>query len=437
MRDTIGIRRETIDATEKRAPLIPEQVKKLTGEYNIRVLVEPSQLRIFSDEDYREAGAEITDDLSACNIIFGVSQFPQENVLPGHVYCFFSHTVKAQRYNMPMLRHMIDSGSTLLDYELVTNDAGTRLMSFSNFGGYAGMIDAMWALGRRLDAENIPNPFSIVERARDYRNLAEAMDAVTKVGQQIRAEGLPDEITPFVCAFTGKGEVSKGAQKIFNLLPAVEIRPEDLVGLAASGSYSRNAVYRLEWRKQDLYEPLDHEGAFNLEEFERLPSRYQGCLHLLLDRMVMIVNGVQWSPRFPRLLTKENMREIYVNEPHPFLRVIADIACDIEGSIEFTVKSTTSENPTYVYEPLTDRIIDGFAGNGPVVLAVDKLAADLPLEASKSFGKALLPFIRALAGADFSRPLDDLEIPSPFKNAVIAHQGALTKNFRYLNEYVL
>ena len=103
--------------------------------------------------------------------------------------------------------------------------------------------------------------------------------------------------------------------------------------------------------------------------------------------MVMIVNGVQWSPRFPRLLTKENMREIYVNEPNPFLRVIADIACDIEGSIEFTVKSTTSENPVYVYEPLTDRIIDGFAGKGPIVLAVDKLAADLPLEASKSFAE--------------------------------------------------
>jgi alpha-aminoadipic semialdehyde synthase len=151
----------------------------------------------------------------------------------------------------------------------------------------------------------------------------------------------------------------------------------------------------------------------------------------------MIVNGVQWSPRFPRLLTKENMREIYAGNPKPPLRVIADIACDIEGSIEFTVKSTTSENPVYIYEPLTDRVIDGFAGSGPIVLAVDKLAADLPREASKSFGKALLPFIRALAAADFSRPLEDLDIPNPFKNAVIAHQGALTENFRYLNEYLL
>jgi alpha-aminoadipic semialdehyde synthase len=168
-----------------------------------------------------------------------------------------------------------------------------------------------------------------------------------------------------------------------------------------------------------------------------MPARYESCFHRFADSMTMMVNGIQWSSRFPRLLTKEHMREIYECSPEPQLRVITDISCDIEGSIEFTVKSITYNDPVYTYEPLTEKVIDGYEGNGPVILAVDKFAAGLPLESTKSFGKALLPFIQALAGADFSRPLDELEIPDPFKKAVIVHQGNLTENFRYLNEFVL
>lgn len=437
MRDTIGIRRESIDPTETRAPLTPEQVKKLIDEYGLRVLIEPSSLRAFPDEDYEDAGAELTNDLSPCNIIFGISQFSPDRILPGHVYCFFSHTVKAQRYNMPMLRHIIESGSTLLDYELVVNGSGTRLVSFGDFGGYAGMIDSLWILGRRLDEEGTANPFSGIKPSREYRNLAEAETAVSRAGERIRAEGLPREICPFVCGFMGAGQVSKGAQKIFGRLPAVEIRPEDLVGLEASGAYSGNVVYWLEFRKSDLYEPIDPYASFNAGELEKMPARYVSSLSRFADSMVMVVNGVQWSSRFPRLLTKEHMREIYRRNPRPRLRVIADIACDIEGSIEFTVKATTADAPAYVYEPLTDNVIDGVAGRGPVIVAVAKFAAGLPLESSRSFGMALLPFIQALAGADFSRPFADLAIPEPFKKAVIVHQGSLTENFRYLNEYLL
>jgi alpha-aminoadipic semialdehyde synthase len=117
--------------------------------------------------------------------------------------------------------------------------------------------------------------------------------------------------------------------------------------------------------------------------------------------------------------------------------VVADITCDIEGSIEFTVRSTTSENPAYVFDPVTSRVDPGFAGDGPVVLAVDKLPAELPREASDAFGNALMPFIPELARTDFTQPFEWLELPEPFRKAVIAHQGRLTENFRYLNEYLL
>ena len=437
MKNVIGIRRESVDASERRAPLTPDQIARLVNEYGVKVIVQPSKLRIFSDEDYKAAGAVVSSDVSSCNLLFGVTGIPLEHISPRQVYCFFSHTVKAQRYNMPMLRRIIEARCTLIDYELVRNDAGERLIFFGDFAGYAGMIDALWALGKRLESENIPNPFTILKQAVAYGSLEEAREAVGRLGQQIRAEGLPDEITPFVCAFTGRGHASKGAQEVFNLLPAVELRPDDLPTLASTGSYAKKAVYRVEFRQPDLYEPFDPDAVFNADIFEKRPGSYRGKFHRYAPYLTLLVNAIYWSPRYPRLLTREHMRELYACKQRPPLKVIADIACDIEGSIEFTFRPTTTENPVYVFEPVASRIVVGFAGDGPVVLAVDKLAAELPRESSRSFGDALYGFIPALARADFTKSFDELDLPRQFKRAVIVHDGKLTEHFRYLNEYLL
>jgi alpha-aminoadipic semialdehyde synthase len=437
MKNVIGLRRESVDATERRAPITPEQAARLVREHDIKVIVQPSKLRVFPDEEYEAAGAIVSSDLSDCNVLFGVKQIPLEHISPGQVFCFFSHTIKAQRYNMPMLRRIIEARCTLLDYELVVNEAGKRLIFFGDYAGYAGMIDALWVLGQRLESENIANPLTLVKQAVAYGSLAEAKDVITRVGQQIRAEGLPDAITPFVCAFTGRGHVSRGAQEIFNLLPAVEIRPDDLPTLASTGSYSRNAVYRVEFRKQDLYEPFDPDETFDPATFDAKPGSYRAKFHRCAPYLSLLVNGIYWSPRYPRLLTRDHLRELYASEKSPRLKVIADIACDIEGSIEFTVRSTTAEDPVYVFEPITGRVVTGFAGEGPVILAVDKLPAELPREASQSFGEALLGYIPTLARADFAVPFEELVIHEQLKKAVIAHDGKLTENFRYLNEYLL
>jgi saccharopine dehydrogenase (NAD+, L-lysine-forming) len=437
MKNVIGIRRESVDATDRRAPLTPQQAQRLVRGQDIKVIVQPSRLRVFPDEDYEAAGAVISSDLSGCNVSFGLEGIPIEHISPGQVYCFFSRTVKAQRYNMPMLKHIIESRCTLLDYELVTNDSGKRLIFLGDFAGYAGMIDAFWALGRRLEIENIVNPFTSIKQAVHYDGLEAAKEAVRRLGHQIRAEGLPEEIAPVVCAFTGRGNASKGAQQIFNLLPAVELRPDDLPTLASSRSYSRNAVYRVEFRKQHLYEPFDSDAAFDPETFDARPGSYREKFHRYAPFVTVLVNAIQWSPRYPRLLTREHMGELYASGEGRRLKVIADIACDIEGSIEFTVRHTNADNPVYVFEPLSSRDVTGFEGQGPVMLTVDKLPAELPREASESFGGALFGFIPALARADFSVPFEALSLPQPLRKAVIAHGGFLTEHFRYLNEYLL
>jgi alpha-aminoadipic semialdehyde synthase len=434
---SIGLRRESVDATEKRAPLTPQQVSRLTGEFNLRVVVQPSSLRVFSDDEYARSGAEISEDLTGCGIIFGVSEIPIEHILPGHAYCFFSRTIKAQRYNMPMLRHILESGCTLLDYELVTNDSGSRLIFSGDFAGMAGMIDCLWALGRRLDEEGVGNPFRDVLHTPRYPSLEEARRSVIRLGQRIRDDGLDEGIAPFVCAFTGKGRASRGAQRIFDLLPAVTIRPDDLPTLASSGAYSGNAVYKVEFGKADLYAPADSDARFDEDAFDARPAGFRAKFHRYLVHMTMIVNGIEWTPRYEKLVRREHLRDLYRGDPGPKLKVIGDVTREAGGSFESTVRVTSQRDPAYVYDPHEGKDMPGFTGNGPVVLAVENLSAELPREASRSIGQALLPHVPALSRTGFDRPFDDLNLPECFRRAVIAHGGRLTRNFRYLNEYLL
>ncbi len=437
MKNVIGISRESADATEKRAPLTPAQAAQLRRDHDIRIVIQPSGSRIFADEEYAAAGATVSDDLTDCNVLFGINHVTLDRITPGAVYCFFSHTVKAQRYNLPVLRDLVDTGCTLLDYELVTDSTGGRVVYFGDYAGYAGLVDGLWALGKRLDHEKIDNPFSALKQASGYQSLEEAREALAAVGHRIREEGLPEAIAPLTCAFTGTGHVKEAARELFDLLPSVSLRPDDLPTLASSGSYSSNAVYGVDFKKRDLFEPLAPDTPFNAGEFDARPSMYRSRLHGYLPYLTLVVNGIYWSPRYPRLVTRDHVTGLFAGVDRRRLKVIADISCDIGGSIEVTVRHTTSEKPVYVFDPATGDTPDGFSGEGLVVLAVPTLAAELPRESSESFGGALLPYIPALARTDFTVPIEQLDVPDPFRKAIIVHAGRLTDNFRYLNEYLL
>ncbi len=439
MKNCIGIRQENKDRTERRAPLTPAHVRQLVEQHGLRVLVEPAPNRVFREEEYRQAGAEICDNLEEANIIFGVKEIPKTDLQPQSVYCFFSHTIKAQPYNMPMLKRIMELQDTLLDYELVTNEKGVRQIFFGNFAGYAGMIDSLWAMGQRTAWEGLDTPFREIEPAHHYASLEEAKNAVKAVGEKIGSEGLPAQLTPFICGFSGYGQVSKGAQEIFDLLPVTTIEPEELAEFWQTGQFSNTTLYKVEFKEIHMFRlnpDIDGKTEFDLQEYFQHPERYQANFPQYLPYLSMLINGIYWTPECPRLISKADLQELYRREPHPRLRVIGDIYCDIDGSIQMTVKATNSENPVYVYDPQTGAVRHGVAGNGPVIMAVDKLPTELPREASQFFGDALLPFAPALAKADFSADWETIELPEEFRRAVIIYRGELTEKFKFLEEHV-
>jgi len=446
MTGTIGIRRETKDDTQRRAPLSPDNVRRLVRDHGLTVVVEPWDNRIFGDEEYAAAGAVISGDLSGCNVVLGVKEIYGPHLREGAVYCYFSHTVKGQEYNMPMLRDVLARKITLMDYELVRDGRGKRLVFFGPFAGYAGMVDTLWALGRRLDWEGIRTPFSAVRYATGYAGLAEAREALRTVGREIAAKGLPRELVPFVTGFTGYGHVSKAAQELYDLLPSEQIAPRDLGSFIEAGKFSERKVYKCEFHKPDLYSDAEGGGGFDLEKFNRHPELFRNRFAEALPHLTAVINGIYWEPGFPRLISIDDAKRLYGaggpgerggTRPVPRLRVIGDITCDIGGSVELTVRETNSDNPVFTYDPDTGNVTDGWTGTGPVVMAVDKLPTEFPREASESFGNALEPFVPFLARADFTKPVAGLEVPVEFRRALIAHAGELTPEFSYLHNALL
>ncbi len=185
MSPILGIRREDKNRWERRVPIIPKHVQELKKKYGIKTIVQPSNIRIFSDKEYMDVDAQVQNNLSPSSIIFAVKEIPFNLFEPGKTYVFFSHTIKGQKHNMPMLKKMMDLGCTLIDYEKIADKNGKRLVFFGKFAGLVGMIDALWIFGQRANWEKINTPFNKINQTIYYKNLEEIKKKLKEVGKEI------------------------------------------------------------------------------------------------------------------------------------------------------------------------------------------------------------------------------------------------------------
>jgi saccharopine dehydrogenase (NAD+, L-lysine-forming) len=436
MKTRIGIRREDKNPWERRVPLIPSHVRELLQNSSLELLMQPSTIRIFPDDDYVREGAKIEEDLSSCSLVFAVKEIPKEFFQSGKTYIFFSHTIKGQPYNMPMLKRMMELECNLIDYERIVNEKGQRLLFFGTQAGQAGMIDSLWALGQRIHFEKIDNPLFELRLAHQYGSLVEAKEHIKKVGWKIHDKGLDPSLVPLISGFAGYGHVSLGAQQIFDLLPFEEISPEELHNFIRSGNYASNKAYKVVFKEKHMVKPIDSSQSFELQDYYDHPEKYQSILDSYLPYLTVLMNCIYWAPQYPHFVSKQFLRGYWEREKSPHLRLIGDISCDVEGAVECTVRPTDPGNPVYVFDPIEEKAVDGIEGRGVVVMATDNLPAELPLESSIYFSNALAPFVPDMARADFSKSFEDCSLPHPIKKAVILYRGDFTPDYKYMKKFV-
>jgi alpha-aminoadipic semialdehyde synthase len=432
---TIGIRREDKSEWERRVPLIPSALADLQSSNDLRFLVQPSAIRIYTDDDYRTAGVAVEEDLGDADLVFAVKEIPSELLRAGKTYVYFSHVIKGQPHNMPMLRRLMELGGSLVDYEKIVDAQGRRLIFFGVHAGYAGMIETLWCLGKRLAAQGVNTPVRDVRHAYEYASLDAAREHLRELGERIRAGGLDARLRPLVFGLAGYGNVSQGAQEMLDALGATELPVAELARRAARGS-DAPPLLRVVFKEEDMVEPAAPDDTFVLQDYYDHPEKYRGTFASHLPWLDVLVNTIYWDERYPRLVTKDWARESYTAGQSARLQVIGDISCDIEGSIELTVRTTTPDAPGFVYDPATDTAREGVVGAGPVVMAVDNLPCELPREASDHFSRVLREMVPDLARADWTADFAELPLPPSLKRAVIVHKGRLTPPYTYLQQHL-
>jgi len=436
MAKKIGLRREDKNPWERRAPLIPTHVRELIHNESLEVLVQTSPNRIFPDSDYKREGAHVVETLESCPIIFAVKEIPLDFFEKENTYIFFSHTIKGQSSNMPMLQKILDLECTLIDYERIVDENGMRLVFFGEQAGQAGMIDTLWAYGQRLCYLGIESPFSSIKQAFQYPSLIAAKEEISKVGWAIKNDGLELSEVPLICGLTGYGRVSLGAQEIFDLLPFEEIAPEEIEKLIKGKSYSASTVYKVIFNEEHMVEPISSDFPFELQDYYDNPQKYRSNFEKYLPSLSILVNCIYWAPQYPRFVTKKFLKELWSREASPKVKVIGDITCDVDGSVECTVRSTSPDNPVFVYDPLEGDVIDGYEGRGVVVMAVDNLPAEISLESSIFFSHSLLPLVKGIVDADYSGELEGSRLPSSIKKATIVFRGKFTPDYKYMKDFL-
>ena len=396
----IGIIREGKNPPDRRAPFSPDQLKALSERYRdqISFLVESSAARCYSDAEYRNVGIEVTDDISRADYLFGIKEVPVSQLIPGKTYFFFSHTIKKQRHNKPLLRAILDKGIRLIDYEMLKNPEGERVVAFGRWAGIVGAYNAFWTYGQKTALYDI-------KRASECYDLSELQRELKKV-----------LLPPIKIVVIGAGRVGKGIKEILDELAILQVGPheflhnyfeEPVYAVLASADYNR--------RKSD--------GGFDQDEFYASPEGYESHFLKFAEAGEMLIAGAFWNLDAPRLFELED-----ISSSDFALSVIADITCDIGGSIPTTLRAATIAEPVYDVARASGTEIPAFGSQSSIsVMAVDNLPCELPRESSEGFGRQLEKWVIPVL----------LEENDPIlERATIAREGDLTLEFMYLMDFV-
>lgn len=428
---TFGLLRETYNPWERRAPLTPHHVAELLEHQpQVQVLVQPSSQRVFSDQDYRAAGAQVVEDVSPADILLGVKRpLNVMDLLPNKTYLFFSHTIKGQAANMGLLQYCLDQKIQLMDYErmMEPQDASLdpthpskqrRLVSFGRFAGLAGAIDTLGALGRRLlYTRQLSTPLLNIPPAWMHASLQHAQETVTQVFSEQCDHG-PVRLTssesnaPLVIAVTGLGgSVHSGAMEILKLLPHSLVSVQELPHVIERAEriqdhhVASSPVLLCPVSIADVFERIDGQ-PFDRHDFSDHPEQYRSLFaHRVAPYCHAIVHCAYWDDRYPRLLTKAQLKRLFEQQQqqtsiHPRLLLISDLSCDVHGSMECLEHTTTMERPFFQYDPILQRVTADCINedlHSVTVMGVDILPAELPRESSEFFGHQVKQVLRELA----------------------------------------
>lgn len=395
----IGILREEKNPVDNRVPLTPSQCKELEHRFpSISLFVQTSNLRCFKDAQYQDLGIKVVDNLTECDVLLGIKEVPIDNLIPNKTYLFFSHTIKKQDYNRRLLQELVAKKIVMIDYEVIKNNLGKRLIGFGRYAGIIGAYNGLRTYGLKSKKYQLRPAHLLKDRETMELELSKLRLDNVKI------------------VLTGSGRVGQGALETLRKANIKEVSKEEF-----KDSTFNEGVF-LQLHTEDYNARIDG-ASFNKFEFYNQPEFYNSTFMQYAKYADIFIAGHFYNDGAPYLITKEDLKLEDVK-----ISVIADISCDINGPIASTLRSSSIKNPIYGYNPISESE-DDFLNTGNIaVMAVDNLPSELPQDASEDFGSNLLERIFPLL---ISRDKEGV-----LENATICKHGDLTSNFQYLRDFL-
>ncbi len=396
----IGLIKEGKIPADTRVPLSPVQCAQVMHEFpEVKILVQPSPNRCFTNDEYLDQGIELREDLADCDVLLGVKEVPVDRLIPQKTYFFFSHTKKAQPYNKPLMQALISKGIRMIDYECLTHADGQRILGFGFFAGMVGAHNGLLTYGRRTGGFHLPAANYLGSVAAIHHAYNEFMLPAVKI------------------VITGSGNVAAGILEVMILLDVKYIEPEDFLEDAA---YDYPVYTHV--KGHSLYRRKDG-GAYQRDDFHTHPDAYTCIFEPYLTKADILMNGVYWDKHLPQLFTAQD-----IQQPGYRMFTIADITCDINGSVPINLGSSTIADPVYGVQRSTFMRTEPFENIADVVdvMAVDNLPNELPRDASAHFGVHFEKYILQ----ELLKPESEL-----LDRGTICRDGLLMPRFEYLHDY--
>lgn len=394
-----GIIKERKNPPDKRVVFSPNEIKTLQEQFpDLIFKVEPSDIRVFSDASYQDQGIAVTDDLSDCEVLFGVKEVPVEWLIPDKKYFFFSHTIKKQPYNRKLLQAVLEKNIELYDHETIVDASNRRLIGFGRYAGIVGAYNAIRAFGIKFELFKMPK--------------ACTLNGKEDLVRQLKRLILP----PIKIVVTGKGKVGGGIQEILKAMKIKEVSAENFL----NKNYSSAVFTQIE--VLDYNKRLDGT-TIDTNDFYKNPQDYGSDFEKFTKVSDIYISGHFHGNGAPDILTQKMLQASDCK-----IKVVADVSCDVNGPIACTLRASTIEEPLYGYLPSEHKEVDVFHPAAIVVMAVDNLPCELPKDASEGFGQM---FAQHVIPAFFNGDADGI-----LTRARMTHNGQLTERFQYLQEYV-
>lgn len=396
---TIGIIREGKSPPDHRVVLSPAQCRYLIDTFPVKIKVQPSKNRCFSDDEYEKEGISLSSDVSDCDLLIGIKEVPVADFIANKRYLFFSHTIKKQPSNKKLLQAILRQNIELIDFEIITDDNNQRLIAFGEFAGMVGAHNALLTWGNRTKQFSLPRMYQL----KDYQ---EAVAFYKRI-----------QWPPVNIVLTGTGRVGHGA---VNVLTDMGIRRTDAATFL-NQTFDEPVFVQL---KSEDYLVSKDGSEFNRAHFHRFPSKYAANFTPFVEKADIFINGIYWNFEAPAFFTKEDMMKDSFR-----IKVIADLTCDIApvSSVPSTLRASTIQEPIYSYLPEKNGESFPTDEKGVDVMSIDNLPNELPRDASVSFGeKFILGVLPDLLAGNTPK----------MERATIAKRGALMPAFSYLEDYI-